>query len=210
MNIDYRKVFLALIVAIIISVPTAAAFKNHNNKIQFERQQNDRLELDIQKTESEYEKLKIQSEEQKQKDDAEKQKLKRENEQLEKDLQAKRTKQAEEARLAAAAKKQQQAAVSVSSAPAPSGGGCDAYRGMLAQYDWNVDTMARIMKAESGCNPVNHNHADNHRSCLGSYGLMQIGCVHGYSAAYLESPANNIAVAYKIFKSQGYTAWTTY
>ena len=47
MNIDYRKVFLALVAAIIISVPTAAAFQNHNKQIESERQNNSRLQLDI-------------------------------------------------------------------------------------------------------------------------------------------------------------------
>lgn len=86
----------------------------------------------------------------------------------------------------------------------------DCYYSLLSQYEWDVATMQRIMRAESGCNPTNHNWADNHRSCKGSYGLMQIGCVHGYSVEYLSDPANNIAVAYKVWKSQGYRAWTTY
>jgi len=88
--------------------------------------------------------------------------------------------------------------------------GCEHYRPMLQKYDWNVDTMLRIMQAESGCNPTNHNINDNHGSCLGSYGLLQIGCVHGYDPKYLEDPKNNIAVAYKVYKSSGYNAWTTY
>ena len=88
--------------------------------------------------------------------------------------------------------------------------GCEPYRSLIAQYDWDVDTMMRIMNAESGCNPTNHNYQDQHGVCQGSYGLMQIGCVHGHSQAYLENPANNIAAAYQIFKSQGYTAWTTF
>lgn len=86
----------------------------------------------------------------------------------------------------------------------------NCYYSLLSQYDWDVATMQRIMRAESGCNPTNHNYADNHRSCKGSFGLLQIGCVHGYTVAYLSDPVNNIAAAYKIYKSQGYTAWTTY
>lgn len=211
MNIDYRKVILAFVAAVIISVPTATAFQNRTNQIEAERQQNSRLQLDIKKKNSELEKFKIQTEEQRKKDEAEKQKLREQNEQLQKDLQAKRERKAEEARLAAA-----QASKPAAVQPKPqtsyvaTGGGCDSYRGMVAQYDWDVNTMMRIMNAESSCIPTKHNHADNHRVCLGSYGLFQVGCVHGYSMAHLESPANNIAAAYKIFKSQGYTAWTTY
>lgn len=86
----------------------------------------------------------------------------------------------------------------------------DCYFDLLKQYDWDVATMQRIMRAESGCNPTNHNFGDNHGSCFGSYGLLQIGCVHGYTVSYLSSPANNIAAAYKVWQGQGYTAWTTY
>jgi len=197
MNIDYRKVFLALIASIIIAIPTAAVFKNHNQEVNSERQQNSRLQLDIEKIQTEKQKS---DDLLKQKAD-EAEKLKQENEKLQKDLQAKREKQAADAQLAAA---QQKAAVAVSY------GGCESFRGIVAQYDWDVNTMMRIMKAESSCIPTKHNFGDNHRTCLGSYGLMQIGCVHGYTVAYLESPENNIAAAYKIFKSQGYTAWSTY
>lgn len=128
-----------------------------------------------------------------------------------------RAAEAEKQRVAALeAQKAQEAAENAAPAQpaaprvAASSGNCESYRSLVAQYDWNVNTMLRIMKAESGCNPVNHNYADAHSTCSGSYGLMQIGCIHGYSAAHLESPQNNIAAAYSIFKSQGYTAWTTY
>lgn len=214
MNIDYRKVILAFVAAVIIAVPTASAFQNRTNQIEAERQDKSRLQLDIKKKESQLEKLKIQTEDQRKKDEAEKQKLREENEQLQRDLQAKRERKAEEARLAAA--KAAEPVVVAAQAPAPqstyvaTGGGCESFRGMVAQYDWDVNTMMRIMNAESSCIPTKHNHADNHRVCLGSYGLFQIGCVHGYAVAHLESPANNIAAAYSIYKSQGYTAWSTY
>lgn len=86
----------------------------------------------------------------------------------------------------------------------------DCYYDLLSQYDWDVATMQRIMRAESGCNPNNHNYGDNHGVCLGSYGLLQIGCVHGQTMEYLSDPANNIATAYIIWLRQGYTAWSTY
>lgn len=126
-------------------------------------------------------------------------------------LEAAQAAEAEQERIdaIAAAKAAESVAPAVSQAPA-SGGNCESYRALVSQYDWNVNTMLRIMRAESGCNPSNHNYADAHRTCTGSYGLMQIGCVHGYSIAHLESPSNNIAAAYQIYKSQGYTAWTTF
>jgi len=106
--------------------------------------------------------------------------------------------------------KPQEQVVSVARSEATPVTSPDCYYELLSQYDWDVATMQRIMRAESGCNPTNHNWSDNHGSCLGSYGLLQIGCVHGYSVEYLSSAANNIEAAYKIWLSQGYTAWTTY
>lgn len=200
MSIDYRKLFVAFIASVVIAIPTAMVFANHSKQIESERQDKSRLQLDIQKKDSELEQIKTKNAETEQQlkqkaDEAEQ--LKQQNEQLQKDLQAKRTKQAEDARLAAIA------ASGVS-------GNCQSYRSLVAKYDWDVNTMMRIMNAESSCIPTKHNHADDHRVCLGSYGLFQVGCVHGYAIAYLESPENNIAAAYKIWKSQGYTAWTTY
>lgn len=140
---------------------------------------------------------------------------KAEKERLQGELQSRANQRAEAARVAAAEASKRVAAIR---APATqpqhrAGGnlaGCESMRPLVAQYDWQVDTMMRIMKAESGCNPGNHNFADNHRSCLGSYGLFQIGCVHGLSVAAMSDPAQNVAAAYRIFKSQGYGAWTTY
>lgn len=88
--------------------------------------------------------------------------------------------------------------------------GCEQYRPLIAQYSWDVATMMRICNAESGGNPTNHNWTDNHGSCLGSYGLFQIGCIHGYSVAHLENPANNIAAAYKVWNGGNYQAWSTF
>lgn len=176
MNIDYRKVFLALIAAIIIAIPTAAAFQNHNKQIQSERQQKSRLQLDIQKKDSELEKLKIQSEEQRQKDDAEKQRLKQENEQLQKDLQAKRERQANEARLAAA-QASKPAAVAV-------GGGCESYRPLVQKYFGSATPAAMIvMQKESGCNP-------NAVSPTNDHGLFQLNGQPVYD------PEANIRIAY--------------
>ena len=92
-------------------------------------------------------------------------------------------------------------------------GSCESYRGLVAQYGWNVSIAIEVMRAESGCNPLRHNWTDAHRDrygrliCSGSFGLFQIGCVHKYSVAYLENPAQNIAAAYKIYQGSGWKAW---
>ena len=89
--------------------------------------------------------------------------------------------------------------------------GCELVRQELEKYDgWNVNIMTAIARAESGCIANNHNYGDNHGSCQGSYGIMQVGCIHGYSADHLSSISNNVAVSYKIWQSQGYTAWGAY
>jgi len=92
----------------------------------------------------------------------------------------------------------------------PVASSCDDYRPLLEKYNWNVDTMLRIMQAESGCNPNNHNLGDNHGVCQGSYGLLQIGCVHGVTIADMSIPSKNIAKAFQIYSGQGYNAWSTY
>lgn len=197
----YKLYIIATIVALLVAVPVTLALDKQHNLLKIERSQNSELQLKIEREQ----KAKDQTEQKLLEEQKSNDKLKKENKELEADLQAK-LKRKEQERIAQA-QQVTKPAVSVSRA---GGGNCDAYRGLVAQYDWDVSTMMRIMTAESGCNPTNHNHADNHRSCLGSYGLFQIGCVHGYSVAYLSEPANNIASAYKIYKSQGYTAWTTY
>lgn len=88
----------------------------------------------------------------------------------------------------------------------PINANCEVYRGLVSQYDWDTDLMLAIMRAESGCNPMAINGADNHRVCLGSYGLFQIGCVH-FKGEDMHDPETNIRLAYRIYKSQGLNAW---
>lgn len=90
--------------------------------------------------------------------------------------------------------------------------GCLVYRSLLDIYDWDVDLMTAIMKAESGCKPdvVGDNYP-----IAGVYapscGLLQIRTLAGRpSCEILKDPKTNIEWAYKIFKSQGYNAWTVY
>lgn len=90
---------------------------------------------------------------------------------------------------------------------------CEQYRPLLAQYSWNVDTMLRIMKAESGCRPESLNN--NPRTRDYSVGLLQVNLYGKLKAsrppeAELKIPQKNIEASYKIFKSQGYKAWTTF
>lgn len=72
--------------------------------------------------------------------------------------------------------------------------------------------MLAIMKAESGCIPAKNNltMSENHGVCVGSYGLLQIGCLHFSGDHNRNDPATNIAVGYQVWKKQGYKAWTVY
>lgn len=79
---------------------------------------------------------------------------------------------------------------------------CEQYRGLVAQYNWPVDTMLAIAYAESGCSaaavsPPNYDG-------LRDYGLFQI---HG--EPIMDAQAN-VARAYQKYVTQGLTAWSTY
>lgn len=88
--------------------------------------------------------------------------------------------------------------------------GCENYRELVSQYDWNVSVMLQIMKAESSCNPSSV--GDNYpiRGLLApSCGLFQIRTLSSRpSCEALKDPATNIAWAYRIYQGQGYPAWT--
>lgn len=97
--------------------------------------------------------------------------------------------------------------------------GCENYRGLVSQYNWDVRTMMAVMEAENrACDPNVNNgsagetHRDMHGNviCVGSYGLFQVGCLHFSGNQDGNDPATNIAVAYAVWQKQGYNAWTMY
>lgn len=72
--------------------------------------------------------------------------------------------------------------------------------------------MAAIAEAENRtCDPLRHNltASENHGVCIGSYGVLQVGCVH-YSGQDVNNLQQNIALAHQVWQKQGYTAWTMY
>lgn len=85
--------------------------------------------------------------------------------------------------------------------------GCEAYRSILAQYDWNVNTALAVMQAESGCRPAVVSSTCDH-------GLMQINCIHsdlvGGDLSKLNDPATNIRIAYSLYRERGWLPWTAY
>lgn len=177
MTIDYRKMFIAIIAAVLIAVPVSMVFKNHNDQIKGAQDKANHFQLDVQKKDSELKKIQIQTIEQQKIDDAEKLKLKQENEQLKKDLQAKRDKQASDAKLAAA-----QAASGVS-------GNCESYRPLVEKYFGANTASAMItMSHESGCDPKAVSPTNDH-------GLFQLNNQPVYD------PESNIRIAYAKFVS---------
>lgn len=73
--------------------------------------------------------------------------------------------------------------------------------------------MLAIMKAENrGCDPAvkNLSPLEDHGVCIGSYGLLQVGCVHFNSKQNPNEVNTNIAVGYSVWQRQGYNAWTQY
>lgn len=84
----------------------------------------------------------------------------------------------------------------------------------VAKYgDWDSNVMQAISQAENRtCNPLHHNltMSENHGVCVGSYGVMQVGCLHYEENENRDDLATNIRVAHRVWLKQGYTAWTMY
>lgn len=99
-------------------------------------------------------------------------------------------------------------------------GPCEVVAREISKYpDWDHATMLAIAKAENHtCDPLRHNETltENHKTCVGSYGVLQVGCIHYLDYGYTLTEANkndialNIELAYKVWQKQGYTAWTEY
>lgn len=91
---------------------------------------------------------------------------------------------------------------------------CGQYRELLERYDWDSELMIKIMQGESGCNPnaVGDKHLTFNDNSQGmSCGLMQIRVLDGRpDCETLKDPETNIEWAYKIYQSQGLSAWTYY
>lgn len=90
----------------------------------------------------------------------------------------------------------------------------------VAKYgDWDANIVQAIGQAENRtCNPLRHNEtaSETHRDingnviCVGSYGALQVGCLHYNSDEDRNDLVTNIKVAHRVWQSSGYTAWTMY
>ena len=90
--------------------------------------------------------------------------------------------------------------------------------------DWDARIVSAIAEAENRtCNPLKHNEtaSETHRDrngnviCVGSYGALQVGCLHYRSDEDRNDLATNIRVAHRVWQQReawgnGYEAWTQY
>lgn len=98
-------------------------------------------------------------------------------------------------------------------------------RAEIAKYsDWDANIMQAIAQAENrSCDPTRHNEtaSETHRDsngnviCVGSYGVLQVGCSHYQPGEDRNDLATNIRVAHQTWISRekwgiGYQAWTMY
>lgn len=93
---------------------------------------------------------------------------------------------------------------------APQRQGCETYRSLVQQYDWDTRIALAIMEAESSCNPDAANFNTNGST---DRGLFQVNSVHLSKVAHpaqLFDPATNIRVAYSVYQGSGWEAWSAY
>ena len=84
--------------------------------------------------------------------------------------------------------------------------------------------MFAIAQAENDtCDPTRHNPtssethyaSDGSIICVGSYGVLQVGCLHYGEGDAIDSLETNVRLAYKAWTNRekwgiGYEAWTMY
>lgn len=80
---------------------------------------------------------------------------------------------------------------------------------LVSNYAWDTRIAYAVCMAESGGNPSAANTNDRHNGCIGSYGLMQIACIHtNYQAEY--NPERNMQKAWEIYQRSGWRPWGAY
>lgn len=92
---------------------------------------------------------------------------------------------------------------------------CDPFYDLLKQYDWDVPVMAAIMKAESGCNvsalgDTALSYQQGGRTYGYSVGLLQVRILPGREHCETDDLKTYMDCAYKIYKGQGYSAWSVF
>ena len=89
--------------------------------------------------------------------------------------------------------------------------GCE----IVSMYDWDHQIARAVCLAESKGNANAKNHKGKHKGCIGSFGLMQIACIHTGGVPEYD-PHENMKVAYQVYNnrlkwdSNGWNAWGAY
>lgn len=178
-----HKILTVAVCAIVLAVPIAIATQHHTNLLKLERADNVNLHVQL-KTKTEELQLK--------------------NTQLEQERQkaADQQKQIDDQKKALEAKATAKAAAQLVAYKTPN---CASYRGLVAQYDWDVRTAMAVMQAESGCRAITPDNAALNFDGISDFGLFQL---HGMD---ITDPAANVKAAYSVkYKTQGWGAWNAY
>lgn len=189
-----RKYLIVALIAIVLAIPVTMALHHKGSLLKIEKSKTKNLQLKVNSQQKQLQLKGSQFEQEKQK-----------NTDLQKQLQSKR----DAAEKVAAAQAQAKATQTSAPVAVATGNGCEAYRGIIAQYSWNVTTALAVCNAESRGLATNDNPTDGHATCLGSRGLFQIGCdsTGGLSYASLFDPATNVARAFALYASRGWQPW---
>lgn len=101
-------------------------------------------------------------------------------------------------------KKTESIASSTTSNAPVSSGGCE----LVNKYSsWDKNVARAVCLAESGGNSNAANYNDNHGSCVGSFGLMQLAC---FWIPNPTDPEANMRKANEIYNSSGWSPWGAY
>jgi hypothetical protein len=96
--------------------------------------------------------------------------------------------------------------------PQPVAQGCESYRAIVSQYNWDANVAMAVMQAESSCNhvAVGDNWAINGLHAP-SCGLFQIRTLPNRPGCeQLKDPNTNVAWAYKLYLARGWQPWSVY
>ena len=89
--------------------------------------------------------------------------------------------------------------------------GCDRYKKLVDRYDWDKRVAMAVMRAESGCraNAVGDNYPIRGLHAV-SCGLFQVRTVAKWrgTCKQLQKPSFNVKIAHKVYKGQGWKAWS--
>lgn len=97
--------------------------------------------------------------------------------------------------------------------PEPASVGCEPYRSLISQYDWDVSIAMAVMEAESNCNPSAVGDTSPINGLLApSCGLYQVRTLRGRpTCEQLKDPATNVEWAYKISGSgSNWKPWSVF